>query len=171
MQFELVLRGPYSLAASAAFLEGFGPAAHPKADDPRHLHLAFVADGGGAAAGVCLQERDGSVVGEAYGDAPLEAVRTQVERIVSLDADGAGFPAVGVADPVVGRLQTRYPGLRPVLFFSPYEAAAWALISHRLRIVQAARVKAGLTADLGLPVSIHGEPWHAFPPPVRLARA
>ena len=50
--FELVPQGPFSLGASAAFLEGFSPAAHRAADERGHLHLAFVPDGEEAAAGV-----------------------------------------------------------------------------------------------------------------------
>jgi DNA-3-methyladenine glycosylase II len=62
------------------------------------------------------------------------AIRDQVARILSLDLDGSGFAAVGRADPVVAGLQRRYPGLRPVSFWSPYEAAAWAIIGQRIRI-------------------------------------
>ena len=47
------------------------------------------------------------------------AIRDQVARILSLDVDGSGFAAVGTADPVVAGLQRRYPGLRPVSFWSP----------------------------------------------------
>jgi DNA-3-methyladenine glycosylase II len=70
---------------------------------------------------------------------------------------------------VVGGLQARWPGLRPVGFFSPYEAAAWALIGHRIRIVQAARVKQRMAAELGQAVDVHGDVRHAFPAPTRLA--
>ena len=166
--FELVPRGPFSLAASAAFLEGFSPAAHRAAGDG-HLHLAFVPDGEEAAAGVCLRQPDGAVVGAVFGEADPEATREQVARILSLDVDGTGFPEVGRRDPVVGRLQARWPGLRPVGFFSPYEAAAWALIGHRTRIVQAARVKQRMAAELGQAVDVHGDVRHAFPAPARLA--
>jgi DNA-3-methyladenine glycosylase II len=65
---------------------------------------------------------------ESFGKAAPEAVRDHIRRILSLDVDGSGFPEVGVRDPVVGELQVRYPGLRPVLFYSPYEASAWAII-------------------------------------------
>jgi DNA-3-methyladenine glycosylase II len=167
-RFELVPRGPFSLAASAAFLEGFAPAAHRGAE-PGHLHLAFVPDGGEAAAGVCLRQPDTGVVGEVFGEAEPAAVQDQVARILSLDVDGAGFPDVGRRDPVVGGLQDRWPGLRPVGFFSPYEAAAWALIVQRIRIVQAARIKDRMTADLGQGVDVHGDLRHAFPGPARLA--
>ena len=166
--FELVRRGPFSLAAGAAFLAGFSPAAYRGAGDG-HLHLAFVPDGEEAAAGVCLRQPDGAVVGEVFGQADPDAAREQTARILSLDVDGSGFPDVGRRDPVVGRLQGRWPGLRPVLFFSPYEAAAWALIGHRIRIVQAARVKQRMADELGQAVDIHGDLRRAFPSPARLA--
>jgi DNA-3-methyladenine glycosylase II len=167
-RFELVPRGPFSLAASAAFLEGFAPAAHRGAE-PGHLHLAFVPDGEEAAAGVCLRQPDTDVIGEAFGDADPAAVRDQVARILSLDVDGTGFPDVGRRDPVVGGLQDRWPGLRPVGFLSPYEAAAWALMVQRISIVQAARIKDRMTAELGQAVDVHGDLRHAFPGPARLA--
>jgi DNA-3-methyladenine glycosylase II len=166
--FELVPEGPFSLAASAAFLEGFAPAAQRAAGEG-HLHLAFVPDGDEDAAGVCLRQPDGVVVGEMFGEADPDAVRDQVARILSLDVDGTGFPEVGRRDPVVAGLQARWPGLRPVGFFSPYEAAAWALIGHRIRIVQAARIKARMAAELGQAVDVHGDRRHAFPGPTRLA--
>ena len=168
MTFELVPLGPFSLGAGAAFLEGFSPAAYRGAE-AGHLHLAFVPDGEEAAAGVCLRQPDGTVAGEVFGEADPEAVRDQVARILSLDVDGTGFPEVGRRDPVVGQLQGRWPGLRPVGFFSPYEAAAWALIGHRTRIVQAARVKERMAAELGEAVDVHGDVRRAFPGPARLA--
>jgi DNA-3-methyladenine glycosylase II len=166
--FELVPAGPFSLGASAAFLEGFSPAAYQGAGDG-HLHVAFVPDGEAEAAGVCLRQPDGMVVGEVFGGADPGGARDQVARILSLDVDGTGFPEVGARDPVVAGLQARWPGLRPVGFFSPYEAAAWALIGHRIRIVQAARVKERMAAELGQAVDIHGDVRHAFPGPARLA--
>lgn len=110
------------------------------------------------------------IVGEVFGEADAEVVGAQVARILSLDVDGRGFGEVGERDPVVGRLQARYPGLRPVCFYSPYEAAAWALISHRIRIVQAAGIKARMGEELGPTVEIRGEPVRAFPGPSRLVR-
>ncbi len=166
-RFELRPCGPYTLAASVRFLEGFTPAAYEGAP-PGHLHLVFVADDG-EVAGVCVREEDGVAVGEAIGDADVGVVRAQVARILSLDVDGSDFPAVGLRDPVIGHLQARYPGLRPVLFYSPYEAAAWALIGQRIRITQATRIKARLTEELGLAVTVYGERLQAFPGPARLA--
>ena len=164
--FELRPRGPYSLAASARFLEGFAPAAHRGAGE--HLHLAFP-DPEGRAAGICLREEYGVVAGRHFGAGDPDWARSEAERILSLDLDGSGFPAVGERDATIGRLQRRFAGLRPVLFMSPYEAGAWALVGYRMRIAQAARVKARMAAELGEAVDIHGDMRHAFPGPERLA--
>ena len=159
--------GPYSLAASVRFLEGFAPAAY-EGHEEGHLHLTFVADGGEDVAGVCVREEGGVILGDVYGDAGVEVVKRQVERILSLDVDGSAFPEVGQRDPVVAKLQARYPGLRPVCFYSPYEAAAWALIGQRIRIMQAARIKNRMAEELGPTVEIHGVREHAFPGPRKL---
>lgn len=172
--FVLPVRGPFSLAASTRFLEGFAPAAFDRAAD-RPLELAFAVDGSWETVGVRVREHADGVHGEIVspaGPGPelLRAVRDQVARILSLDVDGSGFAAVGARDPVVAGLQRRYPGLRPVGFWSPYEAAAWAIIGARIRIRQAAAIKARMAAELGQPVSFGDQVVvNAFPAPQRLA--
>ena len=100
------------------------------------------------------------VVLAGHGD--LDAAAAQVGRFLALDVDGRGWPDVARRDPVIADAQARLPGLRPCGFHSPYEAAAWSVLSQRLRIVQAARLRAELIAR-------HGEDG-AFPPPHTLAR-
>jgi DNA-3-methyladenine glycosylase II len=181
--FTLVPRGPFSLAASIRFLEGFTPARY-SGPDPADgvLELAFPVEGSWRTVGVRVRqdaaggEADArpvtaEIVSPAEPDDDLVAeVRPQVERILSLDVDGSGFAAVGERDPVVGEVQRRYPGLRPVGFWSPYEAAAWTVIGHRIRITQAAAIKARMAERLGEAVSFGGRVAHAFPSPQRLAR-
>ncbi|MFB6606491.1 DNA-3-methyladenine glycosylase family protein [Streptomyces noursei] len=103
------------------------------------------------------------------GAAADEAVRAQLARILSLDVDvdGTGFPALA-ADPVVAGLMADYPGLRPVCFHSPYEAAAWAVIGNRMRMAQAAAVKARIARRHGHRVHIGGQTLYAFPTPAVL---
>jgi len=82
----------------------------------------------------------------------------------SLDVDGAGYAAVGGRDPVVGALQAARPGLRPVLYPSPYEAAALAIVSARVGGPQALAVRRRLCEE-------HGEAvggLATFPAPERL---
>ena len=167
--FEFRPEGPYSLGSSTAFLERFEPAAYEGAGDG-HLHLAFVVDGTERAVGVCVRDDIGNgtrILADVYGngDGLHDAVYAQVARVLSLDVDGTGFHAVGGRDPVISDLQRSYPGLRPVGFFSPYEAAAWALIGNRIRIVQAARVKARMAERLGHMVNIYGDHRYVFPSP------
>jgi DNA-3-methyladenine glycosylase II len=170
-RFEIEPVGPYALASSARFLEGFAPAAY-EGFGRDELQFAFVADGLAdreAVAGVRVRQEGRTVVGDVQGAADPEIVRRQVARILSLDEDGRGFFGVGARDPVVAALQRRYPGLRPVCFYSPYEAAAWAIIGHRVRVGQAAKVKARMAAELGPKVEVGGGIEHAFPGPSRLA--
>src|SRR4029450_9078217 len=89
--FQLVPAGPFSLGASAAFLEGFSPAAYRGAGDG-HLHVAFVPDGEAEAAGVCLRQADR--VGGGGG----------VRRSPPGRSGGPGGP-----DPVAGRRRDRVP--------------------------------------------------------------
>ena len=171
--FILPVRGPFSLAASTRFLEGFAPAAFDEsAGQP--LELAFSVEGSWETVGVRVREHADGVAGEivspaAPGPGLLAAVRDQVARILSLDVDGTGFSAVGERVPVVGGLQRRYPGLRPVGFWSPYEAAAWAVIGARISIRQAAAIKARMASELGEAVSFGDSTLSAFPAPERLA--
>jgi DNA-3-methyladenine glycosylase II len=176
--FTMAPRGAFSLAASIRFLEGFTPAWYSPGP-AGVLELAFPVEGSWRTVGVRVRQDDtggagpvtAEIVSPAEPDAELVAeVRPSVERILSLDVDGSGFAAVGERDPVVGEVQRRYPGLRPVGFWSPYEAAAWTIIGHRVRITQAAAIKARMAERLGEPVSFGGRVVHAFPSPQRLAK-
>jgi len=96
------------------------------------------------------------------GDGDLQAAADQVLRFLSLDVDARGWPDVARRDPVIADAQAQLPGLRPCGFHSPYEAAAWWVLSQRIRIVQAARLRRDL-------VDRRGE-GGAFPAP-RVLRA
>lgn len=163
--FVIQPQGTYSLEASSRFLWGFKPASYHGPREPDHLHLAF--NGTDGPVGVCLRERGGQVEGEAHGE-DGEQVQRQVARILSLDVDGRAYDEVGRHDPVIGRLQQQYLGLRPVLWVDPYEAACWAVISTRITMVQAAAVKERLAEEFGGSVDMHGERHRVFPSPAGL---
>ncbi|HYY44833.1 MAG TPA: DNA-3-methyladenine glycosylase 2 family protein [Actinomycetota bacterium] len=165
--FELTGRGPFDLGRCGRWLEGFRPAG---LTGGRHLHIATPAEGVWRPAAVCLSPAPNGLRAEVAGDAPLERVREQVRRMFSLDVDAGAWPAICHRDPVLARLDNRFPGLRPVCFPSPYEAAVWAVLSQRMRMAQAAALKRRLTDSLGTSVAIHGEEVRAFPPPATLMR-
>jgi DNA-3-methyladenine glycosylase II len=166
--FQMHARGPFSLAAAARFQRSFPAFAAPPGGDPV-VDLVFPADGAWSTIAVRVTaDLTGHVVADP-GGLGEEEIRRQVERVLSLDVDGTGFAAVGERDPVVAGLQRRFPGLRPVLFPSPYEAAAWALIGHRISMAQGATLRRRLSEELGDSVEFGGRTVAAFPPPQRLA--
>ncbi|UIJ36441.1 DNA-3-methyladenine glycosylase [Allobranchiibius sp. GilTou73] len=159
---EYEVRGPWSLATSRRFWEGFAPAAlAAQASDALSTVFRVEADWSWASAEVT--QRDSSAVVQVRGEGDLEAAAAQVTRFLSLDVDAEGWPEVGKRDAVIADAQRELPGLRPCGFHSPYEAAAWAVLSQRIRIVQAARLRAGIIEDYG--------DEGAFPSPERLRRA
>ena len=167
--FRMRTRGPFSLAAAARFTEGF-PAG--RATTVPDSISAFPAEGAWTTAGVRVTEDRSGLLAEIVanpGAAPAARIREQVERILSLDVDGTGFPAIAERDPVVAGLQARYPGLRPVQFHSPYEAAAWTIIGQRIRMTQAAGVRTRIASQLGETVDFGDRQLPAFPAPDRLA--
>jgi len=154
--------GPWSLSTSRAFWEGFSPAV---LDDQRAGHgirtvFRVEADWSRAEAQVTQREHLASI--SLAGDGDLQAAADQVLRFLSLDIDARGWPDVARRDPVIAAAQAQLPGLRPCGFHSPYEAAAWSVLSQRIRIVQAARLRGDL-------VDRHGDDG-AFPAP-RVLRA
>ncbi len=108
--------------------------------------------------------------GNVYGDAPVEEISHQAARILSLDLDGSGWPAVGEQDPAVGRLQRMFPGFRPVNWSNAYEAAAWCLISSRIAMRQAQGIKDRMCRELGAEVDVHGHRLWCFPGPEALVQ-
>ena len=169
--FEIVPRGDYSLEESANFIGAWHRAPSETGEPEGHLHLAFLTDGDLAPVGVCLkQDSHGRVFGTIYGEAAEPGgVVKQVERILSLDIDGRAWPDVGKRDPVVARLQRRFPGFRPVNWSNAYEAAAWCVISSRISMRQGQTVKDRMSRELGHAVDVHGHILWTFLGPDRLA--
>jgi DNA-3-methyladenine glycosylase II len=149
--------GRWSLDTSRRFWEGFTPAALAGRPAGPGLVTVFCAEADWRRAEVEVTQAGDAAHLVVTGEGDLEAAAEQVCRFLALDVDGRGWPGVGRRDPVIADAQARLPGLRPCGFHSPYEAAAWSVISQRLRIVQAARLRAALIAR-------HGQDG-AFPPP------
>jgi DNA-3-methyladenine glycosylase II len=164
MTTTIVPRGPFSLRELATF--GYGQRLDTSYDGV--MRMAFCADGYRSGAGVALRQDSDGVHVEVHGDADPGLVTAQVARILSLDHDGDAFLEVGRRDPVIGRLQEAAPGLRPPQFHSPYEAAAWAVLSARRPARQMARVREALSAAHGTAFELAGQRWHSFPTPSAL---
>lgn len=159
--------GAFSLAAAASF--GFGPNTGRPKPDGDAMSLAFVADDlRHHAAAALTQNADGTLRAQLFGEADPDRVVSQVRRVLSLDQPGSAWAAVGAQDPVIGRLQAEHPGLRPVLFHSPYEAAAWSILSQRRHRAQATAVRRRLSQAHGRVFALPGGEVEAFPTPEAL---
>lgn len=156
-QLTVEVAGPWSLEASIAFWEGFTPSRLTPSGDHHVLRSTFLVerDWRRAETEVVQEDKTARIVVRGGGD--LNAAATQVCRFLSLDVDARGWPEVAQRDPVIAEAQSQLPGLRPCGFHSPYEAAAWSVLSQRIRIAQADRLRNDLT-------NRHGEDG-AFPTP------
>jgi DNA-3-methyladenine glycosylase II len=133
------------------------------------MRLALCLDGDGYDRHGALEVRphaDGVACTVVAGDP--STLRRQVSRVLSLDHDGVAFDEIGGRDPVVGRLQRDLAGLRPPLFHSPYEAAAWSLLSARRSARQMTEVRRRLGETHGAVLELAGQPVAAFPTPEQL---
>lgn len=152
--------GPWSLATSRGFWADFTPAAlAPQADEGR-LRTAFLNPADWTRVEASVAQHGAHAQIEVTGDGDLESAVDTVSRFLAIDIDGRAWPDVGRRDPVVGQAQALFPGLRPCGFFSPYEAAAWAVLSQRIRMGQAATLRDVL-------IDRHGD-GGVFPTPVTL---
>jgi DNA-3-methyladenine glycosylase II len=146
-EFEVL--GPWSLETSRRFWEGFTPAALAGGPAGRRLRTVFRAESDWHRAAAEVTQDGSTARVTVAGDGDLDAAAAQVGRFLALDVDARGWPEVGRRDPVIADAQAQLPGFRPCGFHSPYEAAAWAVLSQRLRIPQAARLRAEVTERYG----------------------
>lgn len=169
---SLDVRGPYDLGEVA--LMGFGHRDERQFDDV--MRMAFCLDTDyETPVGVEARQRDDQVelTVRSPGPAPLDAaglaaVARQVARVISLDHDGQAFDALCRRDPVLARLHAVAPGFRPALFYSPYEAAVWSVLSARRPRNQAITLRQRLGDLYGTTFELAGQPTAAVPGPSRL---
>jgi DNA-3-methyladenine glycosylase II len=164
--------GPYDLAEVA--LMGFGHRDEQSFDGV--MRLAFCLDGDyETAVGVEARQLGSKVelIVHSPSDRPLAPERLadvarQVARVISLDHDGAAFDEVCLRDPVLARLHAVAPGFRPALFYSPYEAAVWSVVSARRPRAQGIALRARLCELSGTAFGLAGETTTALPTPSQL---
>jgi DNA-3-methyladenine glycosylase II len=165
----LDVEGPYDLAEVA--LMGFGHR------DERHfdgvMRLAFCLDTDyETPVGVEARQQGQQIelTVRSPGPDPLEeaalaAVARQVARVISVDHDGAAFDALCRRDPVLARLHAVAPGFRPALFYSPYEAAVWSVVSARRARSQGITLRQRLSELHGTSFELAGQATAAVPTP------
>ncbi|MDY6808954.1 MAG: DNA-3-methyladenine glycosylase 2 family protein [Actinomycetota bacterium] len=153
--------GPWSLATSQDFWEGFAPAAL-RGQRLGTLTTVFRVDADWSVAELTLIQQDTVADVTVTGEGDLEAAVAQAMQFLALDVDAREWPEIGHRDEVIAEAQHELPGLRPCGFHSAYEAAAWSVLSQRVRMTQAAHLRQRLIAE-------HGDDG-AFPSPETVLR-
>ena len=157
--------GRFSLAESIGF--GFGQ--RDATPGEAVMRLGFVLDGYQQQVGAAIEELPSGELSVAVtGSDDLEAVRRHVARVLSVDIDATGWDELGTRDELIGRLQAARPGLRPPLFYSAYEAAAWSVLSARRPHAQMAALRDRLSAEHGTVIEVAGKPLPVMPTPAQL---
>ena len=163
-RFTIEPAGAFSLRESVQF--GFGQREAEEFDGV--MRLAFCLDDFSGQVGVELRQDADGVHGVVHGSAETDLVRAQVARVLSLDVDAVEYDRVGERDPVIAELQRVAHGLRPPLFYSPYEAAVWSVLSARRPAAQMAAVREAMSRAHGKAVTVAGRTLGALPTPTRL---
>jgi DNA-3-methyladenine glycosylase II len=162
VQFEMKLDAPFSLTNTAQYFGGWGTFD----TDQSALVMAFPVEGWQTSAAVALRQIGDNLSGEvSLASSLAEAAWQQALAVLSLDVEAQAWPQVGQQDSVIGALQGRFQLLRPVLFYSPYEAAASFIIGHRLTMRQGKAIRQALAQELGDKVRFGAQEWSAFPRP------
>ena len=93
----------------------------------------------------------------------------QIRRLLSLDDDLGDFYGLAQNDPCFAPVVRELYGYHQVKFGSPFEAAAWAIVSQRNRISTARELHQSLLKTLGHNIRVGGRDYWAFPDPQDVA--
>ena len=93
----------------------------------------------------------------------------QLRWLLSLDDDLGDFYGFAQNDPCFAHVVQELHGYHQVKFGSPFEAAAWAIVSQRNRLSTARNLYQSLLQNLGHRISLEGRDYWAFPDPQEVA--
>ena len=163
LRFDVTPSGPFNLLRESEY---FGEWIS-LSGDTNTIVMTFPIEGWQGSCAVSLsQNPQGKIEGQRFGRSRLaDRAKDQALSTLSLDIDGGEWPDTGKRDPVIGRLQKKYEYLRPVLFHSPYEAAAAFIIGHRISVKQRIAIMSRMSTDTCEKIAVEGEYVNAFPLP------
>ncbi len=156
----------FELSAAQEFYQGFKPGEGMAAagQSGSSLTFVFLVERSFEAAEVTVTQHGRKADFEVNGPGDAEAATRQAKRMLGLDADGAVWLGLGKKDPVVGKLQSQFPGFFTATFASPYEAGVGGILAQRISTAQAATIRRRLSEHLGEKLGDR----HTLPRPQRL---
>jgi DNA-3-methyladenine glycosylase II len=98
-------------------------------------------------------------------------IEDRIRFFLSLDDPLANFYALAQGDPPFWAAVQRVYGLHQVKFLTPFEIAAWAVLTQRMPIALARNLKRALKEAYGCSLELDGARYTAFPEPSQLVTA
>src|SRR5581483_3818256 len=160
---------PFDFEQSLDFIGGFQPMAGEQMLAPRALTKTLAWNG----EAVVFQ-----IVGRGdvekpmleytlYSAAKLSAsaekgVVSRIRFFLSLDDDLRGFYKIGLRDEKFAPVIRRLYGLHQVKFLSPFENAMWAVLTQRIPMRVAHKIKEELIERYGARLMVNGQEYRAF---------
>lgn len=167
---------PFDYDKSLDFISEFTPMSGEQTLAPRSLTKTLSLNGGAI---VFQITSNGTVENPAleytlYSAHKLDAATEQLalERIrffLSLEEDLKPFYALAKKDAKFAPVVKRFYGLHHVKFLTPFENAAWAILTQHQPIRVAHQVKVELIQKYGACLDVNGQEFRAFPEPAQLA--
>lgn len=173
---ELRPTPPFDFSKSLDFLEGFGPMEGQQALTERSLAKAVSVSGQTvvfeitSSGDVDAPRLEYTLFSDSPIDEPLQvAVADRVTSFLSLEDDLVQFYALAREDPKFAPVVQRLYGYHQVKFLTPFENAAWTILSQRNPMSVAAKIKGSLMERYGGSLEVGGTAYPAFPEPDRIA--
>lgn len=110
-----------------------------------------------------------TVSGAGVDDAVVAEAVAALRRIFTLDTDPVPFGVMTARDPIFAAIVAPFPGLRPVLIASSYEALLWAVIGQQINVAFAAKLKRALLEVAGRSIWVGGQEFRLLPQPAEVA--
>lgn len=164
---------PFDFRKSLVFARAFSPAQGEQCIDGGVLHKAFEIDD------VCVLASVSGAPGGVYvtldadvtlTDEQEAATRDRVAFYLSLNDELSIFYKRAESDRAFAPLLDLGYGFHQVKFASPFEAACWSILTQRMAMPIARRVKDRLVERFGTSIVRDGVTFRAFPSPARLGR-
>jgi AraC family transcriptional regulator of adaptative response / DNA-3-methyladenine glycosylase II len=172
---DLAVRQPYDIDAAMAFLAARAVAGIEHFDGEAYRRSLALPNGHGIATvarrTVMKAGREHVRVAFSLADwRDLAPAVRRVRRLLDLDADPVTIDAALGADPALGPLVARRPGLRVPGSVDPFETAVRAVIGQQVSVIGARAVAARVVRAAGEPLTLPDDRLtHVFPSAAALA--
>ncbi len=174
----LAATAPFDFELSLRFIGGFRPVAGEQRAAERTLTKALFANGQPIVAQLADagDEATPRLAYTLHADRPIDpatqrAAEDRLSFFLSLNNDLRPFYALAEADPIFAPIARQLYGYHQVKFLTPFENAAWAVLTQRNSIAAARGLKQRLTERYGASPTLAGQRYPIFPEAAALAQA